>query len=54
MYMKEREKEVVVRERSYLETASLALLTILTVLLAVIPSALWGLISPSAEILFKR
>ena len=54
MYMKEREKEVVIRERSYLETASLALLTVLTILLAVVPSALWGLISPSAEILFKR
>ena len=54
MYMKEREKEVVIKERSYLETASLALLTVLTVLLAVVPSALWGLISPSAEILFQR
>ncbi len=54
MYMKDREKEVSVRERSYLETASLAVLTLLTILLAVFPSAIWELISPSAEILFQR
>jgi NADH-quinone oxidoreductase subunit N len=54
MYMKDREKRVEVKERSYLEVASLALLTILTVLLAVLPSTIWGLLSPSAEILFKR
>ena len=54
MYMKDREKEVAIRDRSYAELASLVLLTLLTVVLAVVPGVVWQLLSPAAETLFAR
>ncbi len=54
MYMKDKEKEVSVPEKSYAELASLLFLTLMTVVLAVAPGIVWQLLSPAAEILFAR
>ncbi len=54
MYMKEKEKELSFRGRSYLEAVSLIFLTILTVALAVMPGVVWSLLGPASESLFTR
>ncbi len=54
MYMKDKEKDVSVPDRSYAEVVSLVFLTILTVALAVVPGVVWQMVSPASEMLFAR
>ncbi|WP_457601129.1 NADH-quinone oxidoreductase subunit N [Hydrogenivirga sp.] len=54
MYMKDKEKDVAVPGRSYVELASLVFLTLMTVVLAVVPGLVWQFISPAAQMLFAR
>ncbi len=54
MYMKDKDKEVHIPDRSYAEIASLVFLTLLTVALAVVPGVIWHILSPGAENLFAR
>jgi len=54
MYMKDREKEVKIPSKSYLEVVSLIVLTVLTVALAVVPEVIWSVVAPASENLFVR
>ena len=54
MYMKDKEKEVSLKGRSYAEIASLVVLTVLTFALAVFPDLVWRFIGPASETLFAR
>ncbi len=54
MYMKDKEKEISLKGRSYAEIASLVVLTVLTFALAVFPDLVWRFIGPASETLFAR
>ncbi len=54
MYMKEKEAELSLPDKNYMEIFSLAFLTVMTILLAVVPSLVWFMLSPASESLFMR
>ncbi len=53
MYMKDKEKEVEIKERSIYEIVSLSIIVLSAIILAIFPSLIWKLISSSGDMLFK-